>query len=77
MLVAVPTLITFLISGLWHGAGWNFVWGAPWPDAGCEPCLAGPETYQIGPEIGRWFRPLGVALTFLCVAVTLIVFQGQ
>jgi D-alanyl-lipoteichoic acid acyltransferase DltB (MBOAT superfamily) len=23
--VAVPTLLTFLLSGLWHGAGWNFV----------------------------------------------------
>lgn len=27
--VGVPTLVTFLISGLWHGAGWTFiVWGA-------------------------------------------------
>ena len=27
--VGAPTLITFLISGLWHGAGWTFIiWGA-------------------------------------------------
>jgi alginate O-acetyltransferase complex protein AlgI len=79
VLVAVPTLITFLISGLWHGAGWNFVlWGLlhglmlvvnhAW--------RALRQTYRIGPEFGRWFRPLGVALTFLCVAVTLIVFRA-
>jgi len=26
--IAIPTLLTFTISGLWHGASWNFViWG--------------------------------------------------
>jgi D-alanyl-lipoteichoic acid acyltransferase DltB (MBOAT superfamily) len=26
---AVPPLVTMLVSGIWHGAGWNFVaWGA-------------------------------------------------
>jgi D-alanyl-lipoteichoic acid acyltransferase DltB (MBOAT superfamily) len=80
VLVAVPTLTTFLISGLWHGAGWNFVlWGVlhglmlvvnhAW--------RALQQTYWIGSEIGRWFRPLGVVLTFLCVAVTLIVFRAS
>jgi D-alanyl-lipoteichoic acid acyltransferase DltB (MBOAT superfamily) len=80
VLVAVPTLITFLISGLWHGAGWTFVlWGLihgimlvvnhAW--------RALRQAYGVGPEIGRWFRPLGVAFTFLCVAVTLIIFRAS
>ncbi len=23
--MAVPTIVTFALAGLWHGAGWNFV----------------------------------------------------
>lgn len=55
---ALNMIIVFLISGLWHGAAWNFVvWGG----------LAG-----VALVVHRWFRnhgwqmwaPLGWALTF-------------
>jgi alginate O-acetyltransferase complex protein AlgI len=26
LLTAAPTLITMLVSGIWHGAGWQFIW---------------------------------------------------
>lgn len=80
ILVGVPTIITFLLSGLWHGAGWNFVlWGLihgvmlvvnhAWRGIRL--------TYRIGPDVGRWFRPLGVLLTFLCVSVSLVIFKSS
>jgi D-alanyl-lipoteichoic acid acyltransferase DltB (MBOAT superfamily) len=80
VLMVVPTLVTFLISGFWHGAGWNFVlWGLlhgvmlvvnhAW--------RALRQAYGIGSSTGRWFRPLGIAFTFLCVAITLIVFKSN
>jgi alginate O-acetyltransferase complex protein AlgI len=80
VLVAAPTLVTMLLSGLWHGAGWHFVvWGLlhglmlvvnqAW--------RALRQSFGIGPEIGRPFRPLGVALTFLCVVVTLVIFKAN
>ncbi len=80
VLVAAPTLVTMLLSGLWHGAGWHFVvWGVlhgvmlvinqAW--------RALRQSFGIGSEIGRPFRPLGVALTFLSVVVTLVVFKAN
>jgi len=78
-LLVVPTLLTMLISGIWHGAGWQFViWGLlhgvmlvvnhAW--------RAFRHAYRIGPEIGKPFRPLGVALTFLCVVLALVFFKA-
>ncbi|MFC1459321.1 MBOAT family O-acyltransferase [Microvirga arabica] len=79
MLLVVPTSLTMLISGIWHGAGWQFViWGLlhglmliinhAW--------RAFRHAYGIGPAVGRVFRPLGVLLTFTCVALALVFFRA-
>ena len=78
-LLIVPTLLTMLLSGIWHGAGWQFViWGL----------LHGlmlvvnhgwrtfRHAYGIGPEVGRPFRPLGIALTFTGVVLALVFFRA-
>jgi hypothetical protein len=79
MLLVAPTLVTMLLSGLWHGAGWQFlVWGL------CHGLMlainhgwrAFRHAYGIGPEIGKPFRPLGTALTFLSVVLALVFFRS-
>lgn len=56
---AINMLLVFLISGLWHGAGWNFIiWGG----------LAGLAlvTHRIFHNAGlRLWAPLGWLLTFV------------
>lgn len=55
---AVNVLVVFLVSGLWHGAGWNFlIWGA----------LSGLAVvgYRLFSKLGRHlWAPLAWALTF-------------
>ena len=69
--VAVPILLTFLVAGLWHGAGWTFImFGAVngvglvinhlWREVRC-------------PVLPRW---LGWALTMLMVLVSLVYFRA-
>jgi alginate O-acetyltransferase complex protein AlgI len=69
--VAVPILLTFLVAGLWHGAGWTFIlFGAVngvglvidhlWREAKC-------------PALPRW---LSWALTMLTVLVSLVYFRA-
>jgi alginate O-acetyltransferase complex protein AlgI len=69
--VAAPILLTFLVAGLWHGAGWTFIlFGVVngvglvidhlWREAKC-------------PAPPRW---LGWALTMLTVLVSLVYFRA-
>lgn len=80
MLVAIPTLITFFLSGIWHGAGWQFVafgllhafymivnhgWRA----------LRQAWHIELGPAwLGRLF---GVLVTFLAVTLALVFFKAN
>jgi alginate O-acetyltransferase complex protein AlgI len=66
--VAFPLIVTFLIAGLWHGAGWTFVvfgliWGVAltiahaWRAAGMRPL----------PHVLAWGLTMGVAvLSMVC-----------
>ncbi|MBV28954.1 MAG: membrane-bound O-acyltransferase family protein [Rhodospirillaceae bacterium] len=69
--VAAPILLTFLVAGLWHGAGWTFIlFGAVngvglvinhlWREAKC-------------PALPRW---LNWALTMLTVLISLVYFRA-
>ncbi|MFZ5448088.1 MAG: MBOAT family O-acyltransferase [Thermodesulfobacteriota bacterium] len=64
-------LITFLIGGLWHGAGWTFVlWGA---------------LHGLAIVVHRWWKTLGITmprllawfLTFNFVNITWVFFRGK
>lgn len=67
-------VITMLLMGLWHGAGWTFI-------------LLGLYhgillMLQRVVPLPRWlehdlFRPLKIALTFLCVALGFVFFRAQ
>lgn len=75
-------MTTFLVSGLWHGASWNFaVWGglhglAVMPSV----CLRPSHALGNPPPIGRrrrFFQRLpGIVGTFIFVAATWIVFRS-
>ncbi|MBI2300015.1 MAG: MBOAT family protein [Armatimonadetes bacterium] len=64
---------TMLLGGLWHGAGWTFVvWGAAHGLLLAFERLAGKDSlYRRAP------RPVRVALTFLLVLITFVVFRAE
>ncbi len=67
----VNVMIVFLLSGLWHGASWNFVfWGA------CHGLLMVIERIFSGPlgKIPRFVRGI---FTFLFVNVTWVFFRAE
>ncbi|MEM8561383.1 MAG: MBOAT family protein [Pseudomonadota bacterium] len=64
-------ILTFLIGGFWHGAGWTFVvWGA---------------LHGIALCINRWWQGVGIVMpkllagfiTFLFVSTALVVFRAE
>lgn len=66
------TMIVFLLSGLWHGAGWNYLlWGGLHGAALSAERLIAPK----GP-IGRGKRWLSTGLTFGFVCVTWVFFRA-
>ena len=80
-LLAVPTLLTMFISGLWHGAGYTFVlWGLlhgvylvvnhGWR-MGVAPRIANRAAYD------RVMGPIGWVLTLLAVAVAMVLFRAD
>jgi alginate O-acetyltransferase complex protein AlgI len=67
----VNLLITMLLGGLWHGAGWTFVvWGG---------------LHGVYLSINHWWRKLGIALpkflswiiTFIAVVFSWVLFRSQ
>lgn len=63
--------LTFLIGGIWHGAGWTFVlWGALHGIATCVHRLWTKAGLQMS-------RSLGLACTFLFVHVAWVFFRAE
>jgi len=67
----MATMVTFLVSGIWHGAGWNFVlWGLI---NGILVCIGAYRSYHKmkTPRIPALF------LTFLCIVLTRVIFVAK
>lgn len=67
----MATMVTFLVSGIWHGAGWNFVlWGLI---NGLLVCIGAYRSYhkKKTPRIPALF------LTFLCIVLTRVIFVAK
>lgn len=84
-LVAGPTMVTMLVSGIWHGAGWQFVifgvlHGAFLVVAHGWHALKAhyrPERKGDAARTGRALATAGsVLLTFLCATVALVFFRA-
>ena len=72
LMVAAPTIITFLLSGLWHGAGWTFVIFGLVNGLGLIVNHAWKQTKL--PALPGW---LGWALTMLVVIVSFVYFRSE
>ena len=70
--IAVPTLITFLASGLWHGAGWTFIVFGLVNGIGILINHAWRGAKMLKPP-----TVLGWALTMTTVLVTLVYFRSE
>lgn len=67
----IATMVTFLVSGIWHGAGWNFIiWGIM---NGILVCIGAWESYH------KKYPPylVGVIGTFLCIVLTRVIFVAE
>lgn len=68
---SVNLMITMVLCGLWHGAGWPFVlWGGLHGLYLCGQRLLG----RLLPPLGR---PVKVAITFLLIVVSWVVFRAE
>jgi len=80
ILVAVPTLITMTISGLWHGAGWQFiVWGVLhgiYLTINQSWRIVRPRFWPDEVSYERVMKPVGFVLTFSAVVTALVFFRA-
>lgn len=79
-LLVFPTLLTMLVSGIWHGAGYTFiVWGIlhglfltinhGWR-------FLGLKLWRDRSQYARFMGPFGFIITFLCVAASMVIFRS-
>ena len=80
VIVGIPTIATMMVSGVWHGAGWQFVlWGLlqgllltlnqTWR-------ILRPRFWPDTNSYERVMRPTGWFMTFVAVAFSLAVFRA-
>jgi D-alanyl-lipoteichoic acid acyltransferase DltB (MBOAT superfamily) len=78
--LAAPTLLTMFVSGLWHGAGYLFIlWGllhGIYLSVNHAWRLFGPRIWANKETYDRIMRPTGFVLTFLSVAVAMVLFRS-
>lgn len=75
----INLLLTMVLGGLWHGAGWNFViWGA-WHGIFLvlNTLWRSLRSGWTGQPAPRWERALGAALTFVLVVLVWIFFRAE
>lgn len=79
-LLAMPTLLTMLVSGVWHGAGYTYIlWGAL---HGVLICinhawrLARPRIWPNTKAYNRRMAPVGFVLTFVSVVAAMVLFRA-
>jgi D-alanyl-lipoteichoic acid acyltransferase DltB (MBOAT superfamily) len=79
-LLMFPILLTMLVSGIWHGAGYTFIlWGVlhglfltvnhAWR-------LLGPKLWRDKSHYERFMQPAGFIITFACVAASMVIFRS-
>ncbi|MDR3530380.1 MAG: MBOAT family O-acyltransferase [Rhodopila sp.] len=79
-LLAMPTMLTMLVSGIWHGAGYTYIlWGAL---HGVLLCinhawrLARPRIWPDTKAYRRKMVPVGFVLTFVSVVAAMVLFRA-
>jgi alginate O-acetyltransferase complex protein AlgI len=79
-LLALPLVVTMLVSGIWHGAGYLFVvWGllhGLYLTINHAWRLLGPRLLPDKKRYERLMRPIGFAITFLAVVISMVFFRA-
>jgi len=79
-LLMFPVLLTMLVSGIWHGAGYTFiVWGVlhgVFLTVNHAWRLRGPKLWRDKSSYTRFMQPVGFIITFTCVALSMIIFRS-
>ena len=81
MLIAFPTLVTMSLSGVWHGAGWQFIaWGVLHGvyviiNQGWR--LLRPRWFGDAQRYERFARAPGRAITFFAVMLASVFFRSD
>ncbi len=80
-LLMFPTLLTMLVAGTWHGAGYTFIlWGlihGLFLTCNHGWRMLGPRLWRDRASYSRFMQPFGFLLTFLCVASSMVVFRSS
>lgn len=64
-------LVTFLVSGIWHGANWNYmVWGGIHGAIQVIEKLFGVQKCE-----SKWLRPFRIFVTFIIVTIAWVLFR--
>jgi len=79
-LLVAPTILTMLVSGVWHGAGYLFIlWGLVhgiYLSINHGWRLVGPQLWSSKASYTRFMQPVGAVLTFVCVAASMVLFRS-
>lgn len=78
--LAIPTVITFGIAGIWHGAGWQFVVFGLYHGialATCHAWHAVRRAFGMRMTFGRSGYVVAVIVTFLVVNVSFVFFRAD
>jgi len=79
-LLMFPTLLTMLVSGVWHGAGYTFIlWGllhGLFLTVNHAWRLLGPKLWRDKLRYARFMEPTGFLITFACVAASMVIFRS-
>jgi D-alanyl-lipoteichoic acid acyltransferase DltB (MBOAT superfamily) len=79
-LLMFPTVFTMFVSGLWHGAGYTFiVWGllhGVYLTINHGWRQVGPGLWPDKQSYKRFMGPVGLVLTFIGVAASMIIFRA-
>lgn len=80
MVLIVPTMLTMLLSGIWHGAGYGFlVWGllhGAYLVVNHAWNTYRPRFWPAGLAYDPLMKPLGFVLTFVAVIVAMAFFRA-
>jgi D-alanyl-lipoteichoic acid acyltransferase DltB (MBOAT superfamily) len=79
-LLMFPTLLTMLVSGVWHGAGYNFIiWGllhGVFLAVNHAWRIVGPPLWPSRQSYERFMVPTGLILTLVAVTVSMVFFRS-
>jgi D-alanyl-lipoteichoic acid acyltransferase DltB (MBOAT superfamily) len=80
LLLAMPTILTMLVSGIWHGAGYTYIlWGllhGVFLSVNHAWRLIRPRIWSDTKTYNRRAAPLGFLLTFLSVVFAMVLFRA-